>query len=103
MESSKYREYERLEGQGYEDGMIDPDDNRRKQIKAPGLGHKPGKYTPGEKKYTTSDYIIPPKVPQIVLGGARASQSMEKNPPGEQEEHEQHAFELPAELADPQR
>ena len=50
MESSKYREYERLEGQGYEDGMIDPDDNRRKQIKAPGLGHKPGKYTPGEKK-----------------------------------------------------
>jgi hypothetical protein len=29
---------------------------------APGLGHQPGDYTPGEKKYTTSDYIIPPKV-----------------------------------------
>jgi hypothetical protein len=32
---------------------------------APGLGHQPGDYTPGEKKYTTSDYIIPPKVSQI--------------------------------------
>jgi hypothetical protein len=31
---------------------------------APGLGHQPGDYTPGEKKYTTSDYIIPPKVSQ---------------------------------------
>jgi hypothetical protein len=33
---------------------------------APGLGHQPGDYTPGEKKYTTSDYIIPPKVSQII-------------------------------------
>jgi len=103
VESSKYREFERLEAQGYDEELKDKDDNRPRNIKAPGLGHKPGQYTPGEKKYTTSDYIIPPKVPQIVLGGARASQSMEKNPPGEQEEHEQHAFELPAELADPQR
>ena len=34
-------------------------------VKAVGLGHKPGEFTPGEKKYTTSDYIIPPKVPQM--------------------------------------
>ena len=100
VESSKYREYERLEAQGYEDGLIDPDDNTRKQIKAPGLGHKHGKFTPGEKKYTTSDYIIPPKVPQVnpvgpVPGKPRTEGDVEL------EEHEQHAFELPPELADP--
>ena len=100
VESSKYREYERLEAQGYEEGMIDPDDNRRKQINAPGLGHKHGKFTPGEKKYTTSDYIIAPKVPQVNPIGP-----VPGNPKGqgevELEEHEQHAFELPPELADP--
>ena len=100
VESSKYREYERLEAQGYEEGMIDPDDNRRKQINAPGLGHKHGKFTPGEKKYTTSDYIIAPKVPQVnpigpVPGNPKAQGEVEL------EEHEQHAFELPPELADP--
>ena len=57
MESSKYREYERLEGQGYDEQLKDKDDNRKRNIKGPGLGHKPG-----EKKYTTSHYIIPPKV-----------------------------------------
>ena len=100
VESSKYREYERLEGQGYDDGLIDPDDNRRKQIKAPGLGHKQGQYTPGEKKYTTSDYILPPKVPQVNPIGM-ASGNTGKETDNELEEHEQHAFELPPELADP--
>merc|ERR1740123_585858 len=65
VENSKYREYERLEAGGYEEGLVDQDDNTRKQIKAPGLGHKHGKYTPGEKKFTTSDYLIAPKVPQM--------------------------------------
>merc|ERR1719495_1878383 len=46
VESSKYREYERLETQGYEESQIDPDDNRRKQLNAPGLGHKKGTFTP---------------------------------------------------------
>merc|ERR1740128_1040962 len=52
VESSKYREYERLEGEGYDDTVKDPDDNRKKNLKAPGLGHMPGKFTPGDKKYT---------------------------------------------------
>ena len=100
VESSKYREYERLEGEGYDDIVTDPDDNRKKNLRAPGLGHKPGKFTPGDKKYTTSDYIIPPKVPQANLA---APLPMAKKPPGqlELEEHEQHAFDLPPELADP--
>merc|ERR1719430_357063 len=100
VESSKYREYERLEEEGYEECVKDQDDNRRKNIKAPGLGHKPGKFTPGDKKYTTSDYIIPPKVPQANLAVPLPAA---KKPPGqvELEEHEQHAFDLPPELADP--
>jgi len=98
VESSKYREYERLETQGYEDSQIDPDDNRRKQINAPGLGHKKGSFTPGEKKYTTSDYIIPPKVPQV---NPVAPAPGKESTSDELEEHEQHAFELPQELADP--
>jgi len=100
VESSKYREYERLEGEGYDETVTDPNDNRKKNLKAPGLGHMPGKFTPGDKKYTTSDYIIPPKVPQANL---TAPLPMAKKPPGqlELEEHEQHAFDLPPELADP--
>ena len=100
VENSKYREYERLEAGGYEDGLIDPDDNTRKQIKAPGLGHKHGKYTPGEKKFTTSDYVIPPKVPQMNPAGPVPGKGAGGDD-NELEEHEQHAFELPPELADP--
>lgn len=103
VESSKYREFERLEANGYDEDIKDKDDNRKRNIKAPGLGHKPGQYTPGEKKYTTSDYIIPPKVPQITLtGAAMPPGDKTKKPPGETEEHEEHPFELPRELADPQ-
>ena len=101
VENSKYREYERLEAAGYEDGLIDPDDNTRKQIKAPGLGHKHGKYTPGEKKFTTSDYVIPPKVPQMNPVGPVPGKGSGGTDDNELEEHEQHAFELPPELADP--
>ena len=41
-----------------------------KNIKAPGLVAK-GEETPEtdpKEKYTTSDYIVPPKVPQIEMG-----------------------------------
>ena len=49
---------------------------------------------------TTSDYIIPPKVPQANLA---APLPAAKKPPGhiELEKHDQHAFDLPPELADP--
>jgi len=98
VESSKYREYERLEGEGYDEAIKDPEENRIRNIKAVGLGHKPGEFTPGEKKYTTSDYVIPPKVPQI--------SQIVKNAPGEKSEfteHELQAFTLPPELSDPQK
>jgi len=100
VESSKYREYERLEGEGYDETVKDQDDNRKKNLKAPGLGHKHGKFTPGDKKYTTSDYIIPPKVPQANL---TAPLPLARKPPGQLEldEHEQSVFDLPPELADP--
>ena len=101
VENSKYREYERLEAGGYEDGLVDLDDNTRRQIKAPGLGHKHGKYTPGEKKFTTSDYVIPPKVPQMNPVGPVPGKTSGGAEDADLEEHEQHAFELPPELADP--
>ena len=47
--------------------------------KAVGLGHKPGEYTPGEKKYTTSDYIIPPKVPQLSNSSVKGKPSAPGN------------------------
>ena len=100
VESSKYREYERLEGEEYDETVKDQDDNRKKNLKAPGLGHKHGKFTPGDKKYTTSDYIIPPKVPQANL---TSPLPLARKPPGQLEldEHEQSVFDLPPELADP--
>ena len=33
VESSKYREYERLEGQGYDESLKDPEDKRVRDIK----------------------------------------------------------------------
>ncbi|XP_023326591.1 uncharacterized protein LOC111700016 [Eurytemora carolleeae] len=99
VENSKYREYERLEMEGYDEGIKDPEDNRKRNVQAVGLGHKPGEFTPGEKKYTTSDYIIPPKVPQMSNSVVKGKPSA----PGDLTEHEMHAFELPPELADPQK
>lgn len=70
VESAKFREFERLEGQGYDEDKLDPDRDKLKNIKAPGLVAK-GEETPEtdpKEKYTTSDYIVPPKVPQIEMG-----------------------------------
>merc|ERR1719457_402406 len=101
VESSKYREYERLEGQGYDESIKDPENQRIRNIKAPGLRAAEGDQVVGadDKKYTTSDYIIPPKVPQISNQRVRG----QAPPPTDLSEHEQHAFDLPPELSDPQK
>ena len=75
VESAKFREYERLEGDGYDKSLLDPDKDKIKKLHAPGLGHDPRapktlkNYNEAESnKYTTSDYVVPPKVPQLQLG-----------------------------------
>ena len=70
IESAKFREFERLEGQGYDEDKLDPDRDKLKNIKAPGLAAKDEETTTTDpkEKYTTSDYIVPPKVPQIEMG-----------------------------------
>jgi len=99
VESSKYREYERLEAQGYDESIKDPEDQRIRNLKAPGLKAKEGEFRDDDKKYTTSDYIIPPKVPQMSNTRVRPT----KQSITDLSEHEQHAFEIPPELADPQK
>ena len=111
VENAKFREYERLEADGYDESMKDPDHDKLKNINAPGLGSDPNKRkkpNPQElaAKYTSSDYVVPPKVPQLILGpgiGPRGhpSHRQQNNAPGS-EEHLL-AFELPPEIANPQR
>ena len=76
VESAKFKEYERLEGDGYDETIKDEDHHKLKKLHTPGLGHDPR--TPRTMKaystetemakYTTSDYVIPPKVPQLQMG-----------------------------------
>lgn len=102
VESSKYREYERLEGEGYDESIKDPEDKRVRNIKAPGLRAKEGEYvTETDKKFTTSDYIIAPKVPQMPTTVVRKSNANKDDV--EMNEHETQAFTLPPELSDPQK
>ena len=99
VESAKFKEFERLEGEGYDETLKDPDSGtykffdilfsrkiffyfyflvigKMRQIHAPGLGHDPRTprtmktYNEAEskEKYTTSDYVVPPKVPQLQMG-----------------------------------
>ena len=70
VESAKFREFERLEGEGYDEDKLDPDRDKLRNIKAPGLVAKGEESTETDpkEKYTTSDYIVPPKVPQIEMG-----------------------------------
>ena len=100
VETSKYQEYARLEGEGYDEEIKDPEENRVRKKVAPGLGHDP-KNPAGEKKFTTSDYIIAPKVPQAAGQTVAPEDRLVPKDVLEVEEHEQHAFELPPELADP--
>jgi alkylated DNA repair dioxygenase AlkB len=101
VENAKFREYERLEGGGYDDSVRDADHDKPRQISAPGLGAEqlgPESNRPG--KFTTSDYIVPPKVPQILQGlNAPRARSMQES---EKKEEELTAFELPPEIANPQ-
>ena len=78
VESAKFKEYERLEGEGYDDEIKDKDRNKLRNIQAPGLGFDPRTprtmktYNESENesknKFTTSDYVVPPKVPQLQMG-----------------------------------
>lgn len=105
IESAKFKEYERLETTGYDESIKDEDRDKLKRISAPGLGldAKAKKArTPSAEPLTTSDYIVPPKVPQLMLGpgiGPRKPESA----PGSEKEEEISAFELPPEIADPQK
>jgi hypothetical protein len=106
VETSKYTEYERLEGEGYDEDLKDPEGTQRQRKRhAPGLKTDEEKAVLGlgktDRKFTTSDYIIPPKVPQTA-GLVEAPEDRRPDPSSlELEEHEQLAFELPPELADP--
>ena len=68
VESSKFREYERLEGEGYDDSLKDPDHDKLRNINAPGLGSTQVSNKRHKPAYTSSDYIVPPKVPQLQMG-----------------------------------
>merc|ERR1719495_1433867 len=57
VETAKYQEYARLEEEGYDDSVKDPEQEGRKAKPAKGLGHVPGEKANTEKtSYTTSEY-----------------------------------------------
>lgn len=75
VETARFKEYERLEIQGLAEELKDPDHDKLRNINAPGLGStdlETGKRRKlNEEKraaYTTSDYVVPPKVPQLLMG-----------------------------------
>ena len=41
VESAKFKEYERLEGDGYDEAIKDDDHDKLKKLHTPGLGHDP--------------------------------------------------------------
>ena len=108
VESAKFREYERLEGKGYDPELKDLDHDKLRNLNAPGLGSSAKTRSEEPKRqFTTSDYVVPPKVPQLHLGpgigptrpgGARAGGN---EAPGI--DHSRTVFELPPEIANPQR
>ncbi|CAB4053989.1 PRPF39 [Lepeophtheirus salmonis] len=94
-ESTKYKEVAptwelNIETYGYEN------------MKAPGFGSSKLDESNIEDKpaYTTSDYILPPKVPQLVMGPGIGP--MKPNETSE-EEAKPDIFELPPEIANPQK
>ncbi|XP_059091219.1 uncharacterized protein LOC131886822 [Tigriopus californicus] len=105
IESAKFKEYERLEITGYDESIKDEDRDKLKRISAPGLGldgkTKKAKM-PSAEPLTTSDYIVPPKVPQLMLGPSVGPRKPE-SAPGSEKEEEISAFELPPEIANPQK
>ncbi len=115
VESAKFREYERLETAGYDEDLKDPDHDKLKNLNAPGLGSDPksrraARQDNQKNKYTESDYIIPPKVPQLMLGdvagpsrGGRGEWGGGEAPGSGGGQHNLPVFELPPEIANPQR
>ena len=107
VESAKFREYERLETEGYDKSLLDPDKDKIKKLHAPGLGSDPRApktlKTLSESesnKFTTSDYVVPPKVPQLQLGPGIGPQRLyQENEDKDQTE----VFELPPDLVNPQK
>jgi len=112
VESSKFKEYERLEIDGYDEDLKDEDGGIRKLAPRTGLGHHKipkklktaGDYeTEAERlkaKFLTSDYVVPPKVPQLQLG---PSIGPSRPYEGEEGAEAQDVFELPPEMANPQK
>ena len=116
IESAKFKEFERLEAEGYSEELKDPDRDKLRNINAPGLGSQPepgkGKKRPreqdDEKKFAGSDYIVPPKVPQMQMGpgiGPVRPGRRGEGAPGQEEEEglQRDTFELPPEIANPQK
>ena len=109
VESAKFREFERLEGEGYDEDKLDPDRDKLRNLKAPGLtakGEEPVESDPKEK-YTTSDYIVPPKVPQLEMGPGigpvRPSNDSSGSGTGHDSTVVTDVFELPPEIANPHK
>lgn len=107
IENSRFKEYERLEGEGYDEAIKDPDHAKLRNLKAPGLGSvdpDTGKRVQGDaprERLTASDYIVPPKVPQMLVPGKATRMEMaaaeEDESKNQMADHS--AFELPKEIA----
>ncbi len=108
VEASKFKEYERLETDGYDESIKDKDRDKIKRLHAPGLGSAPRhlkEYNEEEikAKYTTSDYVVPPKVPQLQLGPGIGPKRPYQKDANDEVAEGQEAFELPPELVNPQK
>jgi hypothetical protein len=81
--------------------MKDPDHEKLRNIPAPGLGCDKKKRNNDDKRFTESDYVVPPKVPQLQIGSASMKSRTEAAPGREKEAEKAPIFELPKEIADP--
>ena len=85
----------------------DPNHGKLRNIPAPGLGSdgkkRSGPASSDDKKFTQSDYVVPPKVPQLQVGAAlSASRQREDDAAKKKREGEvATTFDLPKEIADP--
>ena len=80
--------------------LKDPNRDKIRNLPAPGLGSKNVKNdSKSEKTFTQSDYIVPPKVPQLQDGPVLRRDEVA---PGKADENNKPTtFELPKEIADP--
>ena len=103
VESAKFKEFERLEAQGYDDELKDPDHDKIRNLPAPGLGSKPGQASKegDKKKFGPDDYILPPKVPQMSMAKLKAP--AKKVESAAESATDTTVVELPPEIADPHK